>query len=242
MRAAIVSRWICVVAEPVRIVIATPHPRNDALVERLSAHPELDVLRVSDKAGLSAGAMAAFDPAWIFFPHWSWIIPPEIHDRFRAVIFHMADVPYGRGGSPLQNLIVRGHRDTKLTALACSAGLDAGPVYLKRDLSLDGTAEQILRRASDLMEEMILTIVRESPEPVAQRGEPTLFRRRTPEQSDIATAATLDQLHDLIRMLDADGYPHAFARIGNFRLEFREAVLEEGRIGATVQITMEKKQ
>ncbi len=227
--------------DPVRIVIATPHSRNDALVERLSANPALEILRVRDRAGLSAADMAALDPAWIFFPHWSWIIPPEIHERFRAVIFHMADVPYGRGGSPLQNLIAHGHRDTKLTALACSAGLDAGPVYLKRDLSLSGTAEQILQRASDLMEEMIVTIVRDAPEPVPQSGEPTLFRRRTPDQSEMAAVATMAELYDLIRMLDADGYPHAFTHIGKFRLEFRDAVLKDNKVGATVEITLEEK-
>ncbi len=27
--------------------------------------------------------------------------------KFECVCFHMTDVPYGRGGSPLQNLIIR---------------------------------------------------------------------------------------------------------------------------------------
>ena len=64
------------------------------------------------------------------------IYSKEIIKRFECVCFHMADVPYGRGGSPLQNLIARGHRETKLTALRMVEDFDAGPVYSKMPLCL----------------------------------------------------------------------------------------------------------
>ena len=41
----------------------------------------------------------------IFIPHWSFIIPKEIYQNFECILFHMTDLPFGRGGSPLQNLI-----------------------------------------------------------------------------------------------------------------------------------------
>ncbi len=85
----------------------------------------------------------------------------EILKEIECVCFHMTDVPYGRGGSPLQNLIVRGHRETRLTALRMTSELDAGPVYLKRNLSLEGGAEEIYLRASALSAEMIQQIVRD---------------------------------------------------------------------------------
>lgn len=66
----------------------------------------------------------------LFFPHWSYKIPAPIYEAFECIIFHMTDLPYGRGGSPLQNLIVRGHQDTVITALRCVEAFDAGPVYL----------------------------------------------------------------------------------------------------------------
>jgi len=37
-----------------------------------------------------------------------WIILKEIFENYEIILFHMTDLPYGRGGSPLQNLIVRG--------------------------------------------------------------------------------------------------------------------------------------
>ena len=48
----------------------------------------------------------------------------------------MTDVPFGRGGSPLQNLISRGIYETKISAFRCVAEMDAGPVYPKRPFSL----------------------------------------------------------------------------------------------------------
>ena len=47
----------------------------------------------------------------------------------------MTDLPYGRGGSPLQNLIVRGHKHTMISAIKCVKELDAGPIYLKKPLT-----------------------------------------------------------------------------------------------------------
>ena len=104
---------------------------------------------------LTPAAVAAIDPQWIFVPHWSHWIPDTIWGPWPTVIFHMTDLPYGRGGSPLQNLIQRGHSSTMLTALRCGAGLDAGDVYLKQPLSLHGSAEEIFLRADGLIEQMI---------------------------------------------------------------------------------------
>ena len=61
---------------------------------------------------------------WIIVPHWSQLIPESICGPWPTVIFHMTDLPYGRGGSPLQNLIQRGHSSTMLAAQRCGAGRD----------------------------------------------------------------------------------------------------------------------
>ncbi len=223
-----------------RIVIATPHRRFDEQEARLNQDSRLDVLRIRDPQELSVDTLASFDPAYVFFPHWSWKIPEEIFQRFTCVIFHMTDVPFGRGGSPLQNLIARGFGETKLSALRCVAEMDAGPVFLKRPLSLFGTAEEILMRAGDLCAEMIVEIALTNPQSQPQDGEAVTFRRRKPADGDIANAESLAGLFDLIRMLDADGYPRAFADIGPFRLEFDRASLRPDTILADVRIRLRK--
>jgi methionyl-tRNA formyltransferase len=178
-----------------------------------------------------------FHPRYVFFLHWSWKVPVEIVEDFECVCFHMTDVPYGRGGSPLQNLISRGLRDTKLTALRMAADFDAGPVYLKKELSLVGGAEEIYIRACRLSASMIREIIEQGMRPLPQTGEVVNFARRKPEESQIGDFESLDQLHDFIRMLDADGYPRAFLVYAGYRFEFSRSALYDGRVLADVTIT-----
>lgn len=217
-----------------RIVIATPHKRYKALIERLRAHTE--VLVIESREDLDPESVAAFQPEYVFFPHWSWKVPPAVYERFEAVIFHMADVPFGRGGSPLQNLVRRGFDQTVIAALKCVEEVDAGPVYLKHPLSLLGTAEEIFLRAARVMEKMIIEMLETRPKPVPQEGEPVTFRRLTPEDGDLTVASSLDQVFDMIRMLDADGYPPAFVDAGAYRFEFARASLRPDEVLADVII------
>jgi methionyl-tRNA formyltransferase len=192
---------------------------------------------ISSRDELSADLLAAFDPRYVFFLHWSWKVPADIVDKYECVCFHMTDVPYGRGGSPLQNLILRGHRQTKLTALRMVEDFDAGPVYLKESLSLEGTAEEIYRRASDLSAQMIQRIISEQPKPRPQEGEATVFRRRKPAESQIPSLPSLESLYDFIRMMDAEGYPHVYLDHEGFRYEFSEAALDSDSLVARVRIS-----
>lgn len=217
------------------IVIANSNPIHGGLEAYFSSEYAATCLHT--RSELNYERLLLLDPQYIFFPHWSFIIPRQIYERFRCVVFHMTDLPYGRGGSPLQNLIVRGHKETQISALRVSKGLDTGPIYLKRPLSLHGTATEIFLRAGSLMREMIETIVREQPEPQPQVGEPVLFKRRQPEDGDIQPLSTLAEVYNYIRMLDADGYPPAFLETEHFRLEFSRAARGTDQIIADVRIT-----
>jgi len=226
------------VTTPRPLLLLSSRPWNKGLAERLRVALERPVRTIGKPAELQLEAVAELDPAWIFVPHWSHWIPEAIWSRWPTVIFHMTDLPYGRGGSPLQNLIQRGHSSTMLTALRCSAELDAGPIVLKEPLSLQGSAEEIFLRADALIEAMIARIVREQPEPQPQEGEPVLFNRRKPEQSNLADCPTGDLLawYDQIRMLDAEGYPHAFLEAHGLRLEFRRVSRRSDGLHADVRI------
>src|SRR5215467_8729334 len=111
-------------------VVATIKPWNVAAFHRRC--PELpgrwELIGARDD--LSLESLRALRPRYIFFPHWSWQVPRPILEEFFCVCFHETDVPYGRGGSPLQNLIVRGHKSTVLTALRMVDEVDAGPVFM----------------------------------------------------------------------------------------------------------------
>ena len=193
---------------------------------------------IANPSELTLDVINKLRPKYIFFPHWSQIVPEEILGAAPCVCFHETDLPYGRGGSPLQNLIVRGHRETVITALLMTGELDAGPVYLKRPLSLEGLAEEIFIRAARVVADMIKTIIIENPEPVPQSGEATVFKRRKPAMSEIPLKFDRpEQVFDHIRMLDAEEYPRAYIEYGNFRLEFSRPALRVGAVEAEVKIT-----
>lgn len=218
------------------LVVASARPWNRGMVGELGRRTGRVVHHVGSREEFTAPLLHRLAPRWVFVPHWSWLIPADIHERFEVVIFHMTDLPYGRGGSPLQNLIVRGHDRTKVTAIRCVEAMDAGPVYLKRDLSLHGSAEEVFLRASRVITEMMVELVVEEPKPVPQRGEAVDFQRRRPEDGDLTAAASLDEAYDLIRMLDAEGYPHAYLDVGPLRLQFRRVTRRSDGLHADVHI------
>ena len=178
------------------------------------------------------------NPRFIFFPHWSEIVPARIFEKYECVCFHMTDVPFGRGGSPLQNLIINGHSETFISALRMTKDIDAGPIYLKRKLQLTGSALDIFERSAPICFDLISQIQIEEVKPVEQKGKPTYFQRRKPEESQVPKNISTDKLYDLIRMLDAPNYPSAFMLHGDLRIEFFDAIIDDDyTISAKVKIT-----
>ena len=226
-----------------RLIIAGTKPWNRTAYDRWQASTSHEHLYISSREELTVEAAGSFRPDYIFFLHWSWMIPAALYDAYRCVVFHMTDLPYGRGGSPLQNLIERGHATTKISAIEVVEALDAGPVYLKREVSLGGSAEDIFVRLTSVCFDLIEEIASTNPAPQPQTGEPVFFRRRTPDQSRIDTAAAdLEKLYDFIRMLDADSYPRAFLDYGPYRLEFGRVSHANGALKAEVRITIHRQE
>lgn len=222
-----------------RIIIATIKSWNIELAEAFRKKYEgiHDIIIYTTKEEFTADNVRGFNPDYIFLPHWSHIMPGEIADNWECVVFHMTDLPYGRGGSPLQNLIVRGHKDTKISAIRMTEQLDGGPVYMKYPLSLEGSAQEIFVRCSEIIfNKMIPKFLAEKVTPVPQEGEPVVFKRRKPEEGRIRPDMKTDEIYDYIRMLDAEGYPRAYIDFGNYRLELEDAVLsgDGGELAARV--------
>lgn len=209
-----------------RIIIATVKSWNIERAKALQKQYESvhDIVIYTTSEEFTINNVRNFNPDYIFMPHWSYIVSKEITDNYACVVFHMTDLPYGRGGSPLQNLIVRGHKETKISAIKVTQKLDGGPVYMKRPLSLEGSAQEIFVRCADIIfREMLPVFLTEKVEPEPQEGEPAVFQRRKPEDGQITSDMELDKIYDYIRMLDAEGYPRAYMEFGGYRLEFEQA-------------------
>lgn len=219
-----------------RYCIASSKPWNKHLSGRLQQRMEGEWRQISQKEDFTFEALKEYQPDKVFIPHWSYLIPEKIYSNFECIVFHMTDLPYGRGGSPLQNLIKKGHEQTQMSAIKVVEKLDAGDIYMKRPLSLLGTAEEIFIRADKVIEDMIVEIIAEDPEPQPQTGGGVTFARRMPEESTITGIEDLQEMFDHIRMLDAKGYPKAFLETEHFRFEFNRASLKTDKIIADVRI------
>ncbi len=193
-----------------------------------------DFYLISNKDELTIEYLKKVNPKYIFFPHWSWIIEKEIYDNFNCVVFHMTDLPYGRGGSPFQNLIMNEIYDTKITALKVDGGLDTGDIYLKENLNISiGSAEENFIKLSDIIfNKMIPTLLNNDLIPKKQSGDVIEFKRRKPKESDIlkVNEKNLHKLYDFIRMLDAEGYPKAYIELDKIKIEFSEVHLKNKKL------------
>lgn len=190
----------------------------------------------------------AYSPTCIFFTHWGWKVPASIYEDYNCINFHMTDLPYGRGGSPLQNLILEGKESTVVTAHRVTGELDGGKIVMRScPVPLHGTAEEIYLRVQYQIASMVETILEHGLVEVRNAGETQagngiVFKRRTPEQSELVAGAarSLDSAYDFIRMLDADGYPRAYIDVGELRVEFAGAVRYMDRVTTCATIRRRK--
>jgi len=169
-------------------------------------------------------------PKYIFLPDWSWLVPEEIVKNYQCVCFHESNLPKFRGGSPLQNQIIRGIKKTKSTAFLMNASLDKGDILLQKDLSLDGSLNDIFSRMINNDYEMIIKIIKGNFSIKKQNGKPSFYKRRKPEESELKTLAhSKTYIYNFIRML-SDPYPNAFIRIGKRKIVFKSAYIQNNTL------------
>lgn len=203
----------------------------------------LDTEIISDKDDFYLSVINKINPRYIFFPHWSWIIPENIFNKYECVVFHMTDLPYGRGGTPLQNLISNKIYNTKISAIRVEKGIDSGPVYIKRSINIEsGSADNIYRKISKIIFfKMIPNILKYEPIPTSQKGKIVSFKRRIPEESNIIQTkiSNLSDMYDFIRMLDVEGYPKAFIKKDNIKILFSDVHKIKNKLIGKYEITYE---
>ncbi len=202
------------------------------LAERGLVDKDSYILRSKEEVTLSI--IDKINPDLIFFPHWSFRVPEEVIQKYSCICFHSTPLPYGRGGSPIQNMISRGHLKTEVCALLMVEAFDAGPIFLRNEISLEGKLSDILNRVYNTIANQISLLLEENIEPIEQVGEPTLFKRLTGKDNLIPETSDLSKVFDKIRMLDSDLYPSSYINYNSLTLEFSDANFFDDRVEAKV--------
>ena len=182
------------------------------------------------------------NPKIIFFIHWSKLIPNDIYKKYTCIQFHLADLPKGRGGSPIQNQILNNIKKTKISAFKVKKELDSGPICMKQNFSLDGNADTILKRMELKSINMIEKLIKKKKILFKKQiGKPSFFKRRRPAESEIniSKIKTINKMYDFLRMLDAPDYPKAFIKLKEFKITFNDIEKKNNIIKAKVKIIKE---
>ena len=100
-------------------------------------------------------SLIALKPDFVFFPYWSHKVPDDIVDKYICYGFHTGKLPEESGGHPIQNLIKLGRKSSVVNVFRMSKVVDGGKVIMKKEVSLEGSLDEILIRINNIIMEMI---------------------------------------------------------------------------------------
>ena len=149
------------------------------------------------------------------------ITPPEVLARNqRNLVVHESALPQGRGFSPLTWQILEGNNTIPVCLFEAVQDVDAGPVIYRDELAFEGTEliDEMRDALGDMTVSQCLRFMGEHSPPPGnpQEGEPTLYARRTPEDSRLDPDRTIGEQFNLLRVVDNEKYP-AFFKHGGCR-------------------------
>jgi methionyl-tRNA formyltransferase len=169
----------------------------------------------------------------VFFPHYSRIIDVKEYSGVRLIGFHTGNLPEDRGGSPIQNKILKGEYQTHVSAIKLEDKIDSGAIYTSRAIDLSyGNIEEILRRISKLITDMMIEISTTNLIPIAQDRDTEPTKRIEVANSELPIQGNARQIYDRIRMVDGLDYPKAFIRKENHKIYFENAQLVNDELTA----------
>jgi methionyl-tRNA formyltransferase len=170
-----------------------------------------NAIKIVSDPGVLIGTIKCSKPTHIILIGWSWIIPNDVVDEYKCYCVHPSPLPKYRGGSPIQHQIINGEIDSAVTIFRVTHDLDAGPIVYSEAFRLLGSLSDIYNRVGFITAKGIIQLLYHTTAERPQVGEPTYYKRRTPEQSELTIdelkTASSHYLYNKIRALNGEGYP-----------------------------------
>ena len=187
---------------------------------------------VKSKDEFCESKLRDFNPDFILFYGWSWIIPESIINDFKCIMLHPSPLPKYRGGSPIQNQLINGEQKSAVTIFLMDEGIDTGPIIKQKSIMLEGSLNNIFSRITKIGTELTLDFLKNGYDLEDQdHSKATYFKRRKKEDSEITidelNTKDADYLYNKIRMLQ-DPYPNPYIRTADGKkLILLKAKIEE---------------
>jgi methionyl-tRNA formyltransferase len=130
------------------------------------------------------------------------------------LVVHESDLPKGKGWSPLTWQILEGKNKIPVTLFEAAEKVDAGDIYIKKYIELDGT--ELIDETKHLQGEATIEIIMEFIEKypnikgVPQEGVETFYPKRTPVNSKLDITKSIEEQFNLFRVCDNERYPAYF--------------------------------
>lgn len=136
------------------------------------------------------------------------------------IVVHASDLSHGKGWSPTSWQILEGKNEIPLTLFEAVEAVDAGSIYLKDRIKLNGF--ELIDEWRDLLGrkivEMCLKFTDGYPEITKggynQSGEESFYPRRRPKDSKLDIYKTIAEQFNLLRIVDNEQYPAFFVKDG----------------------------
>lgn len=201
-----------------------------AVMQRLGSTIDASIIESPDALSLACQSLAP-NQVVIVALGWSWLIEKAITENQLCLGAHPSDLPSYRGGSPIQNQIIDGIEDTKLSLFHITEKLDAGDIWGKAPLSLKGDSmEDIFANLESASIQLLSDFFSNYPniQPTPQDLALGSYRkRRKPEESRLELAdfasGDLRSLHNKIRCLTGP-YPNAYLEDSDGNRLYFEAI------------------
>lgn len=157
-----------------------------------------------------------FNPDIILFYGWSWKVDKKLIDKYPCIMLHPSKLPKYRGGSPIQNQIIRNKKSTYISLFKMTNKTDDGDIFLQEKISLKGEIKDIFLRIEKVGTELTKKLISKKIIPKPQDdNKATIYKRLKHRDSEITLKELKNRegsyLYNKIRML-GDPYPNAYIK------------------------------
>ena len=208
----------------------TPSPVKAAALE--AGVKSMEPRNLKDEAFLSE--LRSCKPEFIVVVAYGKILPPEVLSipTVSAVNLHASKLPMYRGAAPINRAIMDGLKQTGITTMLMSEGLDEGDILLSVDIAIseDDTAQSLGAKMAEaggpLLVRTLSGLRDDTIKPVPQEGRHTYARQMTKEDGHLDWELSALEICNRVRGMYP--WPGAFCYISGRKLKVLEARPLEG--------------
>jgi len=184
----------------------------------------INVLKPDSRDSLK-NLIKTLNPEIVITIAYGQLIPEELLNlpKHGWLNVHFSSLPRWRGAAPVQWAILSGDTESGVTIFKLDKGMDTGPVYLSKSVSIDPeeTTELLLTRLSHIGADLAiqsLAVIQSGSEPVAQLSSGvTLAPKITKNDGKINWHENTSEIFNRFRALS--GNPGTWTLLGELRIK-----------------------